>query len=215
MINKDINTNLSNSKKVFLLDIGRVLLDFDFESSLSRLIPSSIKNPEERIKHVLSKKDILEAGLITPEYFAQWALAVLNSDVTIEQFYQVWQQIFTVNELMWQCIRKLACDGHRLILISNINAIHCPWIFSTYPDFIYFEATILSFNIGMLKPQPEIFQYAIDTYKLPVESVIYVDDMPQNIITGKKFGFKCWQYDINYHQVFEAWLEELMFTKKL
>lgn len=206
MINKDRNTNLSNSKKVFLFDIGRVLLDFDFESSLSRLIPSNIKYPEKRIKHVLSKKDILEAGLITPEYFAQWALAVLNSDVTIEQFYQVWQQIFTVNEPMWQCIWKLTCDSHRLILISNINAIHCPWIFTTYPDFTYFEAAILSFNIGMLKPQPEIFQYAIDTYKLPIESVTYVDDTLQNITMGKKFGFKCWQYDINQHQAFETWL---------
>lgn len=210
MINKYKSINLSDPRKVFLFDIGRVLLDFDFESSLSGLIPSTAKNPEDRIKHVLSKKDILEAGLVSPEYFARWALAVLESHITIAQFYHAWQQIFTVNEPMWQCVRRLACDGHRLILISNINAIHCPWIFDTYPDFSCFESTILSFNIGMLKPQPEIFQYAIDTYELPVESVIYVDDAPQNIITGRKFGFKCWQYDINQHQAFDAWLEKIL-----
>lgn len=209
MINKYKNINLSGHRKIFLFDIGRVLLDFDFESSLSGLIPSTTKNPEGRIKHVLSKKDILEAGLVSPEYFARWALAVLESHITIAQFYHVWQQIFTVNEPMWQCVRRLACDGHRLILISNINAIHCPWIFNTYPDFSCFESTILSFNIGMLKPQSEIFQYAIDTYELPVESVIYIDDAPQNIVTGRKFGFKCWQYDINQHHAFDKWLEEI------
>ncbi len=40
-----------------LFDIGRVLLDFDFESSLTKLIPINIENPQERIRKVLKKKD--------------------------------------------------------------------------------------------------------------------------------------------------------------
>ena len=43
----------------FLYDIGRVLLDFDFESSLSRLLPAGIANPRERLERLLARKDDL------------------------------------------------------------------------------------------------------------------------------------------------------------
>lgn len=196
--------------KTFLFDIGRVLLDFDFESSLVRLIPGKISNPEERIRQALKQKDALETGLIDPASYANRALKILKSDATEEQFYQAWQQIFTVNEPMWQCVRNLASKNHTLILISNINAIHSPWIFTTYPEFSYFERRILSFEVGMLKPQPAIYQYAISTYQLDPASTIYIDDQPQNIATGKEQGFQCWQYDLNDHQAFEIWLEKTL-----
>lgn len=196
----------------FLFDIGRVLLDFDFESSLMKLIPEGTDHPHERVQSILKKKDELEAGLIDPKRYANWALEVLGSNATLEQFYRAWQQIFTVNEPMWGCVRQLADQGHPLILISNINAIHCPWIFSTYREFSYFEHKALSYQIGILKPELAIYQYAIDTFKLKPKSTIYIDDQPQNIASGREFGFQCWQYDLNNHPAFEKWLERILIT---
>lgn len=200
------------STKTFLFDIGRVLLDFDFESSLMRLIPKGIDKPDERIKQVLQCKDALEYGQTNPASFADWALRILESEATREQFYQTWQQIFTVNEPMWQCVREFADNNHALILISNINAIHCPWIFTKYPEFSYFERKILSFEVGILKPDPAIYQYAINKYRLDPLATIYIDDQPQNIISGQKSGFLCWQYDLNHHQAFENWLATIHTT---
>lgn len=198
--------------KTFLFDIGRVLLDFDFESSLVKLIPERIDNARERIQRVLEQKDALEAGLIDPISYAKWALTILESDATAEQFYQAWQQIFTVNEPMWRCIRQLAQKNHQLILLSNISAIHCPWIFTTYPEFSYFKHKVLSFEVGILKPELAIYQYAINTYRLDPSSTIYIDDQLQNIASGKKLEFQCWQYDLKNHQTFETWLEETLAT---
>lgn len=200
----------SISPKTFLFDIGRVLLDFDFESSLARLIPEKIPSPEERIRQVLKQKDALETGLIDPAGYARQALEILGSDATVEQFYQAWQQIFTVNEPMWRCVRKLASQNHTLILISNINAIHCPWIFTAYPEFSYFAHKVLSFEVGILKPEPAIYQYTIDTYRLDPASTVYIDDQPQNIATGKEQGFQCWQYDLNDHPAFDIWLDRTL-----
>lgn len=199
-------------RKTFLFDIGRVLLDFDFESSLARLIPPGVKNAPERIYRVLQRKDALEGGQIDPIDFAEWALKILASDATPQQFYHAWQQIFTLNAPMWQCVRQLAADRHSLMLISNINAIHCPWIFTTYPEFTFFEHRILSFELGTLKPEPAIYQYAIDTHQLNPAETIYIDDQPQNIATGRSLGFLCWQYDLNHHQAFEDWLKKTLLT---
>ncbi|WP_367273758.1 HAD-IA family hydrolase [Nitrosomonas sp.] len=195
-----------------LFDIGRVLLDFDFESSLTKLIPINIENPQERIRKVLKKKDALEIGLIDPKSFAEWALKTLASDASAEQFYHAWRQIFTVNEPMWQCVHKLARNNYSLILLSNISAIHCPWIFTAYPEFSCFDHKALSFEIGALKPELEIYQYAINTYRLNPALTIYIDDQPQNITAGKTLGFQCWQYDLNDHHAFEVWLEEHLLT---
>ncbi|PSJ18852.1 HAD-IA family hydrolase [Nitrosomonas supralitoralis] len=198
--------------RIFLFDIGRVLLDFDFESSLIKLIPENIENPQELIRKVLKRKDALEIGLIDPARFASWALKILVSNASPEQFYQAWQQIFTVNESMWRCVRKLANNNHSLFLLSNISAIHCPWIFTTYPEFSCFRHKILSFEIGALKPELAIYKYAINTYRLNPISTIYIDDQPPNIAVGKAIGFQCWQYDLNDHQAFEAWLEEQLLS---
>ena len=73
-------------KKTFLFDIGRVLLDFDFESSLVRLIPSGTDDVHERIRSVLRRKDELESGQIDPAGYADWALSILGSDATRERF---------------------------------------------------------------------------------------------------------------------------------
>lgn len=199
-----------NSKNTFLFDIGQVLLSFDFETSLTKLVPTEIRNPLACVHRVLERKDALEKGEINPVAFAQWALKILYSEATVEQFYLSWQQIFSPNEAMWDCVRSLAQKNHTLILISNINAIHCPWIFARYPEFALFRHQVLSFEIGMLKPNPAIYRYAIDTFRLKPENTIYVDDQYQNIAMGKSMGFLCWQYDSKQHLAFENWLKTIL-----
>lgn len=204
----------SSVPTTFLFDIGKVLLDFDFESSLIRLMPEAILNPHERIRHILEQKDALETGLIDPIHYADWALQILGSNATREQFYQAWQQIFRINEPMWQCIRKLADANHTLILISNINAIHAPWIFTAYPEFSFFQHKVLSYEIGILKPDPAIYRYVIDTFRLNPALTVYIDDQPQNILAGKALKLQCWKYEIHDHLAFENWLEKKLRNTK-
>lgn len=190
----------------FLFDLGRVLLDFRFEPSLATLLPPGTHDADERLARLLARKDEFEAGKIDVPLYVDWALETLGSPATPEEFRHAWQRIFTPNEPMWKVVRQLAADGHRLILFSNTNAIHCPWIFSEYPELSLFEGAILSHETGYIKPQPPIYQYAIDTYGLVPEETLYIDDLPDNIAGGHAFGFRCWQYDLHDHAAFESWL---------
>jgi glucose-1-phosphatase len=190
----------------FLYDIGRVLLDFHFESSLARLLPTNCSDPHERLGHLLDRKDEFEAGAITVDDYIRWALGVIDSQATPEEFRHAWQQIFTPNEPMWKNVRKLSATGHRLILFSNTNAIHCPWVFEAYPEFSLFDGAVLSFEVGNIKPHPPIYQHAVDVHDLDPATTLYIDDLPENIATGHSFGFHCHQYDLNDHAAFERWL---------
>lgn len=192
------------SPLTFLFDIGHVLLDLDFESSLARLLPAGAGR--EQLAILLDKRDEFEAGAIAPDAYIAWALRELGSDATAEEFRHAWRHIFTPIEPMWDTVRALSAAGHRLILFSNTNAIHCPWIFEEYPDFELFPEAVLSYRVGAVKPQPPIYQHAIDTYGLDPTRTLYLDDLPANIAGGRAFGFRCHQYDLADHPAFERWL---------
>lgn len=192
----------------FLFDIGRVLLDFDFETSLARLLPVDSANTHQRLERLLARKDEFESGKIDVDTYTVWALNVLESAATADEFHHAWRDIFTPNEPMWQRVRQLAADGHRLILFSNINGIHSPWIYDEFPEFSIFHGAVMSFQTGYIKPQPEIYHYAINQYGLIPEETIYIDDLPQNVATGVAMGFRTWQYDLKDHASFEQWLSQ-------
>ncbi|MGA0853475.1 MAG: HAD family hydrolase [Luteolibacter sp.] len=190
----------------FLYDIGRVLLDFDFESSLSRLLPADCNDPRARREQLLHRKDEFESGKVEPDAYIDWALGVLGIDADADQFRSAWRNIFTPNEPMWRCVRKLAAKGHRLILFSNTNSIHCPWIFENYPEFSLFEGAVLSHEVGAIKPQAKIYEHAFEAHGLEPSSTLYIDDLPENIAAGRAHGLHCWQYDLRDHASFEEWL---------
>lgn len=190
----------------FLFDIGKVLLDFDFEPSLATLLPEGHPDPHAALTKLLAKKDEFETGLISVNDYTDWALETMGSAATPEQFHQAWKNIFTPNLPMWDTVRKLNAAGHRLILFSNTNAIHCPQVFEDFPEFSNFHGSILSFEVNSIKPHPEIYQHAIEKFGLVPENTLYIDDLPANITTGNTFGFRTHQYDINNHQPFEHWL---------
>lgn len=190
----------------FLYDIGRVLLDFDFESALARLLPPDCPDPAARMTRLLERKDAFEAGEVEADAYVRWALEVLGSEASPAEFRDTWQRIFTPNEPMWDCVRRLSAAGHRLILFSNTNAIHCPWIFETYPEFALFDDAVLSFEVGAIKPHPPIYHHAIEVHGLEPERTLYIDDLPENIATGREFGFHCHPYDLRDHAAFERWL---------
>jgi glucose-1-phosphatase len=192
----------------FLFDIGRVLLDFDFETSLARLLPPNHTDPHELLTRLLERKDDFEAGVIKADDYVCWALGVIGNGATPAEFRHAWQRIFTPNEPMWDKVRQLSAAGHQLILFSNTNAIHCPWVFEEYPDFSLFDGAVLSFEVGAIKPHPLIYQHAMDIHELDPSTTLYIDDMPENIATGIEFGFHCHHYRLDDHAAFERWLSK-------
>jgi putative hydrolase of the HAD superfamily len=190
----------------FLFDIGKVLLDFHFEPSLAKLLPEGTADAMERLALLLEKKDDFEGGLIPVSEYVPWALERLGGGIGEEDFLHAWRNIFTPNLAMWRTVEALAGQGHKLILFSNTNGIHCPWIFETYDIFRHFSAAVLSFETRSIKPDPAIYHHAITTHALTPADTRYIDDLPANIRTGVELGFRSWQYDLADHAAFERWL---------
>jgi len=194
----------------FLIDIGNVLLCFDFEPALATLLPKNITDPEERIAKLITKKDEFESGKITEDDYISWASIQLGYTGNKENFIKAWTSIFTRNDPMWDLCKKMKADGHRLILFSNTNSLHANYFEKEHSPFETFDEAIYSFHVNSIKPNPPIYQHALDTYNLQPSNTVYIDDLEENIQTGRAFGFQSWQYNHEKHGDLEIWLKGIL-----
>lgn len=187
----------------FLYDIGNVLLKLHFE----RFHLAILGSETAPLPRDLSKlKDPYETGKISDQEFVQQSLEILDHPLQPAEFITAWENIFSVNQPMWEVVKTLKAQGHRLILFSNTNAIHARSFLKTYPDFDLFDHHHFSHEVGGIKPNPDFYQSAIKNYNLAPEETIYLDDLPENITTGKELGFRSWRYDLDDHTACLAWL---------
>ena len=82
------------------------------------------------------------------------------------------------------------------MLLSNTNAIHWDWIcrnrfsWNGHTPSDYFHTCYLSYQLGMLKPYPDIFNHVVkDAGILPAETLL-IDDAVPNCETAASLGFK-------------------------
>lgn len=196
----------------FLFDIGNVLVHVDFISSLKRIMPEDIDQPEARLNRLLERKDEFEAGRIPTEDYYPWAAETLGHTGDLETFMDAWADIFSPNQPMLDSIERLHGEGHRLLLFSNTNAAHMDFLRSQYPVFERFSGGILSYLTGHVKPEQAIYQLAIKNYGLSAGKTLYIDDLPENIEGGMQAGFLCHQYRADKHDDFLDWLNEFLQT---
>ncbi len=188
----------------YLFDIGKVLLDFDFNPALSTLQGPAAT--AEGFENIMEYKDAFESGQVPAEDYIAFASKHLDFSGSSEEFRRAWNAIFTPIPANWKLVEQLKAQGHRLILYSNTNSIHAPFITNHYSVFEHFDGQIFSHEVKSIKPNNTFYQASIEKYHLIPEQTIYIDDMPENIEAGKRFGFHSFQYDLHNHQDLLDWL---------
>ena len=64
----------------------------------------------------------------------------------------------------------------------------------------HFEYKFLSYNIGHLKPEPEIYHHVIDNIPFPKEELFFIDDLKSNVESARSEGIDSVQYS-NYDEL--------------
>ena len=65
---------------------------------------------------------------------------------------------------------------------------------SHVPDIPY-SVVIESCNVGMIKPQPEIFAHAQKAAKVSANHILFVDDYKENILAARAMGWRALLFD--------------------
>jgi putative hydrolase of the HAD superfamily len=180
--------------KVFLFDLGNVLVDFDFTPAVSRISHFCDKKPDEILKFFFSSElvPVFEKGGISSREFYKQVKDKLALKLEYESFVHIWNEVFYFSKKnravyhLANCLRK----KYRLGLLSNTNILHYGYIKNNYPVLNIFERIFLSFEIGALKPDKAIYQKAIKELGVLPENIFYTDDRADLVESASALGIK-------------------------
>lgn len=188
----------------YLFDIGNVIITFDFRISARKIASHSTVSPEEVLALVSPLTIDLELGKITPAAFIEAASERIGYTGDPDDFHTSFADIFELNLPMVAFIEMLKAEGKSLFLLSNTNGIHVPFFEATYPVFSLFEGRIYSHEVGLMKPDPAIYEVVKSTLPLDPARTIYIDDNPANCEAGAAAGFLSIPYQAERHDEFLA-----------
>ena len=97
------------------------------------------------------------------------------------------------NKDMEKLLHKLK-KRYQLVLLSNTDKIHFDYIKAKYKILNIFDDLIVSYKVGYKKPNPFIYLKAIKKSKTLLNSILYIDDIPEFVLVAKFFGIKSIQY---------------------
>ncbi len=128
-------------------------------------------------------------------------------NASIEDIRSAWNTILLDFPLYRLEFLQLLSKKYRLFLLSNTDAIHIDTFqhkagMTFYRDFYQcFEKVYFSFELGMRKPEPEIFNFLVQNDNLDPKGLLFIDDKKENTDVGLALGFKVWNLQVGKEDV--------------
>ena len=183
--------------KAILLDLGKVLVHFDFTIAY-RTLESLCPYTALEIPRRLSQTDLvrrLETGLIDPRDFVAQTSTLLDLHISYQEFCRIFGCIFAETLLPESLLEALALR-YRLILLSNTNALHFPVLQEKYGHMLrHFHHQVLSHEVRAMKPSPEIYRAAVRAARCRPEECFYTDDIAAFVQAARDFGIDAVQFE--------------------
>ncbi|MFW5767844.1 MAG: HAD family hydrolase [Bacteroidota bacterium] len=181
-----------------VFDLGQVLLPIDFNAPVHAFKNLGLSDFDNLYHQSLQADlfDSLETGRISEAEFRREMRRISGEAWTDEQIDQAWSTIIldfrpeTMDMLVQ--LRK----QYPLFLLSNTNSIH----YSVYDAQVrrrfnkkglsaYFDKAYYSHEMGLRKPDPEIFRRMAADARIKPEESLFVDDNADNIRIAGELGF--------------------------
>ncbi len=196
-INK-MKIDLTNIKNI-IFDLGRVLLNLDFEASIKAFQELGLQTDVLDNKQAYSDPVFyeLEVGKISPKAFCDRVRKVLNNpEATDLQIENAWYaMILDIPENRVKVVQDLS-RNYNIYLFSNTNQIHIERLhrsFKTEYGFGFhslFVKDYYSHEIHERKPDLVSYQKVIELSGVNPEESVFIDDLEKNIIGAQQAGLK-------------------------
>lgn len=177
---------------LYIFDLGNVVVDIDFNrvlgvwSDLGRVPLASLKNHFQLNENFAQH----ERGEISDEQFAARMCAELGIGLSFEQFTTGWQALFIgLRTDVITIMNNLRRQGHRVVILSNTNHLHCKYWPVQYPEIEQAaDKLYLSQNMGMRKPEPAIYQQVLAEEGFSGTDTVFFDDNLANVEAANTLG---------------------------
>jgi HAD superfamily hydrolase (TIGR01509 family) len=171
-------------------DLGKVILRFDnhiFFQKIARYCPYAACEIAERVHRHSDLIKIFDSGKIGSQEFYREAIRRLEADVDQKTFFRIYTDIFSLDRSVLNILKRLK-DRYFMVLLSNTDVERFGFVRRKFPEILIFNEYVLSYEVGVLKPHPEIYRTALARAQARPEESIFVDDLEENIDGAAKVG---------------------------
>ncbi|MAG13181.1 MAG: hypothetical protein CMN78_01150 [Spirochaetales bacterium] len=142
----------------------------------------SIQTEKEEFGQFIEYYDIVLRTLSISD-----ATSKIAQDLSHDMVYNDDKFVFFSDTL--DSIERLFQKGYRLGILSNT------WpslrrVFANAGLLSYFEIFVVSAEVGCYKPAAQIYRHAVEQIELPVEDIIFIDDLVANLQPAGAMGIR-------------------------
>jgi glucose-1-phosphatase len=181
----------SGSADALLFDLGRVVINIDFNQTLACWAGHAGRplaelsgrfGPDETFRRH-------ETGEASDAEFFAALRQTLGVDLSDAQFLEGWNAIFAgempdMNALLARAAKRLP-----LYAFSNTNRPHIEHFSRAYADILgHFREIFLSSTIGLRKPDAAAYDHVVKAIGVPAERIVFFDDLAENIEGARMRG---------------------------
>ena len=176
---------------VVVFDLGGVLAEFGGVERMRVL--AGVDDDEELWRRWLTCEWVrrFERGACSPEDFAAGVVDDWGLTLTGEAFLAEFRE-WLVGPLPGaeDLVAQTRAAGLPVAVLSNTNKVHWEAGAGRWPLVSMFDRAFLSFEIGMVKPDPEIFERVVEDLGVDPDQVLFLDDNRINVDAARAAGLR-------------------------
>jgi putative hydrolase of the HAD superfamily len=178
----------AGEREVLLFDLGGVLIHFEGFEALNRLFGNRFDASEIRSRWLgCAAVTEFECGRIRPSEFSERFVDEWELDWSPTRFLEAfgsWVRPFSSEATA--LLAELGAS-HELACLSNCNEVHWAHLETSRS---HFDSAFLSFEIGIAKPDPRIFEQVVAGLDRPPDQILYFDDTEENVRAAEALGIR-------------------------
>ena len=191
-----MNKKISITTLIF--DFGGVIINLDLPTCIQNLKKLGTNDIENYLSNFGQKDFFLkfEIGEIGTPDFRNEIRKLTNKTITDAEIDNAWCSFLCdIPSERLELLEKLR-KKYRLLLLSNSNPLHVEVSAAialqgtgkTIRD--YFDKCYFSYEMGLTKPDPAIFEALLADAGLEATECLFLDDGPKNIEAAKRLGIQ-------------------------
>lgn len=178
--------------RAIISDLGNVILWFDnsiFYRKIAQYGPLSVPEVREIVHRSPEFVELFDLGKLSPAEFYRRAISKLGVRVGYDEFMAAYADVFRLNRPVLELMKKLK-PKYRLVLVSNVDPVRYGHIQKTFPEIMIFDGYVLSFELGVMKPDPRVYREALRLAQSDPASCVFIDDLEENVRGAESLGVR-------------------------
>jgi len=174
-----------------LFDIGGVVIDFDFSRAFSVWEPISrlsCAEMERAFEFDIAYEQHERGELTSEAYFSHLSTQLQLQDNRV-RIAEGWNAIFVGEIVETMAMLQAARAQFPCYAFTNTNAAHHAVWSAMFPTVVtLFDRVFTSYETGYRKPEAQVFEHTARTLGVPLDSMLFFDDAPENVQAAEKAG---------------------------